>query len=115
MPAENDEIQRRQAAALSAIKAAYGTEDDEEDATLFVSHHLEELDASYWEKHLGEASPEPVRVLDLLVLRSHWGYDGDDDDGIDIFDFTLPDGVTDYVISVAFDEDGEVESVLMEG
>jgi hypothetical protein len=49
------------------------------------------------------------------VLRSHWGDDDDgDEEGIDTFDFTLPDEVTDYVISVRFDEDGEVESVSME-
>ncbi len=113
MSPDTQEIQRRELLALAAIKFAYGTEKDEQGATLFVSHHLDELDGSFWEKHLGNASPEPVRILDLLVLRSHWG-DDDDDNGIDTFDFTLPDEVTDYVISVRFDEDGEVEEITME-
>jgi len=107
-----DEIQRRQSIALAAIRAAYGTAEDEYGATLFVSHHLDELQGTYWEKHLQEALPDPIRVLDLLVLRSHWGED--DDEGIETFDFTLPDDVTDYVISVRFDEEGRVADISME-
>lgn len=96
MPAHPDEIRKREAVARSAINKAFGTESDESGATLFVSHHLEELDGSYWMKHLSTATPEPRRVLDVLKLRSHWG--GEED--IDTFDFTLPEQVTDYVISV---------------
>ena len=110
MPTNPDEIKRREAAARTAINKAFGTADDEFGATLFVSHHLEELDSSYWKKHLSTETPEPRRVLDLLVLRSHWG--GDDE--IDTFDFTLPEEVTDYVISVTFDESGEVSEITTE-
>ena len=46
----------------------------------------------------------------MLVLREHWG--GDDE--IETFDFTLPEDVTDYVISVRFDESGQVEEISME-
>ncbi|HWB04722.1 MAG TPA: DUF2004 domain-containing protein [Verrucomicrobiales bacterium] len=110
MPANPDEIKRREEAARGAIKEAFGTAEDEDGATMFVSHHLEEIESSYWQRHLGDASPDPRRVLDLLVLQSHWG--GDDE--IDIFDFTLPDEVTNYIISVRFDEAGEVEGISME-
>ena len=79
---------------------------------LFVSHHLDELDAAYWKKHAGTPRPSPKQVLDLIVFDSHWGEEGDD--GFDVFDFTLPDEVTNYVISVRFDDDGEVGSVEME-
>ena len=106
------EIKRRTSAALAAIRQAFGTEADEYGATLFVSHHLAEIDASYWEKHFGTAKPDPSRVLDLLELRSHWG--DDDADGIDTFDFTLPEDATNYVVSVRFDEDGQVEQISME-
>ncbi|MGD9366414.1 MAG: DUF2004 domain-containing protein [Desulfobacteraceae bacterium] len=112
MPVNAKEVEKRTKVALSAIKAAYGTESDEFGATLFVSHHLEELDASYWEKHLQTASPDPIRVLEILTLRSHWG--DEDDDGIDTFDFTLPGEVTDYVVSVRFDDHGNVEDITME-
>jgi hypothetical protein len=106
------EIARRTAAALAAIKESLSDEDSA--ASTFASHHVEELDAAYWKKHVGTEMPIPIQVVDLLELRSHWGGDDDDDDGIDVFDFTLPGDVTDYVISVRFDDDGEVDEVDME-
>jgi len=112
MVSNADEIAKREKAARAAITHAFGTEEDEFGATLFVSHHIDEIDANYWQAHLGSNKPEPVQILDLLELRSHWGDDGDD--GIEVFDFTLPDSVTDYVLSVRFDEAGEVEDISME-
>ena len=110
MPPDNAEIQTRTNAALKAIKAAYGTADDEFGATLFVSHHLEELAASYWEKHFQAAKPAPEQILDVLVLQS----DFDEEEDLDSLDFTLPGEVTDYVLCVSFDEDGAVEAISME-
>jgi Protein of unknown function (DUF2004) len=110
MPIDNSTIQQRTSTARTAIKAAYGTEDDEHGATLFVSHHLEEIDAPYWEKHFGTATPEPNQILDALVLRSEF----EEVDEIDTFDFTLPGEVTDYVICVTFDDAGEVVDISME-
>ena len=107
-----EEIKRREKKALAAIKMAFGTEDDEFGATLFVSHHLGEIEKSYWQKHLGTTEPKPERVLEILELRSHWS--NEDEDGIDTFDFTLPGNVTNYVICVRFDEDGQVEEISME-
>ena len=111
MPSD-EEITRREKAALAAIRSVFGTDEDEYGATLFASHHLEEIEGAYWQKHLGTTQPEPRRVLDILKLHSHWS--DEDDDGIDTFDFTLPDDVTNYVISVRFDKTGEVEEITME-
>jgi hypothetical protein len=111
MPNTKD-VDRRKAAALAAIKRALDSDEGEFSVALFVSHHLDELDAAYWKKHAGTPRPSPKKVLDLLVLRSHWGEEGDD--GLDVFDFTLPDEVTDYVISVRFDENGDVGSIELE-
>lgn len=104
------EIQRREQVALAAVKKVFGTDEDKFGATLFVSHHLDEIDASYWLKYFPTDSPEHARVLDILQLRSHWG--GNDE--IDVFDFTLPDDVTNYVISVRFNNAGAVERISME-
>ena len=112
MTANVNEIAKREKAGIAAIKRTFGTADGEYGATLFASHHLDELEASYWQKHLGTDQPEPARVLDILRLRSHWG--DEHGEGIEVFDFTLPDDVTDYVISVRFDEAGEVEEISME-
>lgn len=105
-----NEIDKREKAAIAAIRAAFGTEEDEYGATLFVEHHLDEIESEYWQKHLGTPKPEPINVLGILELRDHWG--GDDE--IETFDFTLPEDVTDYVISVRFDESGQVEEISME-
>ena len=112
MAENSDEIKRREKAALEAIRQAYGTEVDEHGATLFVSHHLTEINSNYWETHLGTQTPEPIRVLDIIELRSHWG--DDEDGGIEVFEFTLPGSITDYVISVCFDETGVVGEISME-
>jgi type II secretory pathway pseudopilin PulG len=112
MPAAKDEIERRRNVALNAIRQAFDTAADQHGATLFVSHHLEELGQDYWQKHCGTARPDSKQVLDILTLRSHWG--DDDDDGIDTFDFSLPDNVTNYVISVSFDDNGDVTGITME-
>jgi hypothetical protein len=117
MTADQDEIARREKIALDAIKRSLGTDAGEFGATLFASHHLAEIDESYWQEHLRTAKPNPAQVLGILCLRSHWGEDDDDGidmDGIDTFDFCLPGDVSNYVLSVRFDEEGEVEDISME-
>lgn len=112
MSLKENEVVRRTQVALAAIRKAFGTEEDEFGATLFVSHHLEQLEADEWQSIAASSTPTPGEVLGLLQLRSHWG--DDEEDGIDVFDFTLPGDVTDYVVSVRFDEAGEVENISME-
>ena len=101
-----NELESRKREALESIKSAFGTKEDEYGATLFVSHHLEELDSDYWVKHLGAAKPEPKEILNLLQFQSQ-------DNGL-VFDFSLPEEVTNYVVSVSFDETGNVEDISME-
>lgn len=112
MPAINEEIKRRQSIALAAIKSAYGTEDDQYGVTLFVSHHLEELQGIYWEEHLKDSWPDPLRILGLLELQSPSAIEDPPD--MDTFDFTLPGNVTDHLLCVRFDKDGEIEEISME-
>jgi hypothetical protein len=110
MAIDETEIEKRKKVAMAAIKAAYGTEEDEYGATLFVSHHLEEVESSYWEEHFNTPKPEATQILSSLVLLE----DFDEDDDIDSLDFTLPGDVTNYLICVSFDEDGGVEDISME-
>lgn len=112
MSASQEEIKKREKTAIAAIKNAFDTEGDEYGGTLFVHHHLEEIEEDFWIKHLGTSHPEPKQVLDILVLQSHW--DSEDDEGIDVFDFTLPDDITNYVICVRFDEEGQIEEITVE-
>lgn len=103
------ETERRASLALAAIKQAFGTEEDEYGATLFVKHHLEEISHDYWQQHLGVSQPEPSAVLYLLELRSNWGEKESEN-----FDFSLPGDITDYVVSVHFNETGEIDGISME-
>ncbi|WP_081617195.1 DUF2004 domain-containing protein [Thioalkalivibrio sulfidiphilus] len=103
------ENEKRKTLALTAIKNAFGTEEGEGNVNLFVEHHLGELPQSYWQQHLGASSPEPKSVVGLLQLRSSWG-----DKGIEYFDFKLPGEVTDYVVSVRFDDSGNIDGISME-
>jgi hypothetical protein len=104
-----NEIEARTGRALAAIKEAFGTEADEFGATLFVNHHLEELPETYWTEHLGTANPDPRAVLDLISFKSSWG-----ENDLEHFDFSLPGEVTDYVVSVRFDDAGEIDEISME-
>lgn len=111
MDTSYNEIAKRTRIAITAVKRSYGTEDGEFKATLFATHHIRELDDSYWQKHLGVRNPDPAQIFNILELQSHWG--GADE--IEVFDFTLPGGVTSYVLSVRFDEAGEIHEISMEG
>ena len=114
-----DELERRSAEAIAAIRRELNS--GESAVTRFVSHHIEEIDEAFWLKHCGTVQPQASQVLDLLVLDSHWSEEDDesdadeeDEDGMDHFDFTLPGDVTNYLISVEFDDSGKVASVTME-
>lgn len=105
-----DEAARRRDAARQAITAGFDMEDEDSGSAMFVAFHLEELEPAYWQAQLGTARPDPARVLEILTLRGHWG--GQDE--MEFFDFTLPGEVTDYVISVRFDEAGKIAEMSME-
>ncbi len=101
MPTQKEKL------AMDAIRNSAGTEAGEYGIDLFIEHHLEELEESDWKKSLGIEKPSKDQVLGALVLRSSW-----DDDCV--YDFTLPNEVTDCVVSVRFDEGGEIEDISME-
>ena len=103
------EVERRKKLALDAIRQAYGTEAGESSTTLFGGHHLDELPQDYWQEHAGTGTPDAAAVLGLLEFKSSWG-----EDEIEHFDFTLPGDVTDYVLSVRFNEAGGIDEVSME-
>lgn len=104
---ESEYIEEREDIALKAIQTAFDAKEDASEVSLFINHHLKELDQAYWLKHLGTETPEPEALLSILILKNTW-----DDDCV--FDFTLPDNVTNYVISVRLDDDDKIESISME-
>ena len=93
--------------ALAAIKESSGKKEGEYGIDLFIEHHLEELNDSDWEKSIGISKPTPKQVIDSIMLIKSWDHDL-------AYDFSLPNDVTDYVVSVRFDEEGDIEGISME-
>ena len=91
--------------ALGAIKASVGTDLGEYGIDLFVSHHLGEISTSTWLEVLGKKVPSSDDIISALVLTH-----AEDD----VYDFTLPRELTNYVVSVTFDEKGQVVDISME-
>ncbi|OUS25484.1 hypothetical protein A9Q99_21110 [Gammaproteobacteria bacterium 45_16_T64] len=97
----------RKETALAAIKDSIGSTTGENGIDLFLTHHLGELNNSEWKDSIGVEKPTKQQIIESLIFKSSW-----DDDCV--YDFTLPNDVTDYVVSVRFGEDGEIEGVSME-
>lgn len=110
MAVDPKEVERRKHLARAAIERTFANDLEESSARLFVTHHIAEVEASYWLCHLATETPAAEAVLGLLEFKSHWGEDSE----LEVFDFTLPGGVTQYVVCVRFDERGEVLDVAME-
>lgn len=102
----------REAAARRAIRSLHGKPEGEYGPTLFVSHHLAELEPEYWLKTLGIRQPNPEQVLDALVLVDAWTSGAGD--VVNTFDFGLPENASNYLLSVRFADDGRVQDVFME-
>lgn len=109
---DNQILDQREEIARQAIIAGYGTEAGEYGPTLFAQHHLQEVDNDTWMSIFGIEKPEPTHILQGLVLVGSWSSGATDD--LDMLDFSLPDGATQYVLSVRF-EAGEVAQISMEG
>ena len=112
MKMDADILEERQATARQAIKARYGKPDGEYGPTLFVSHHLKEIEPAYWLRTVGVQQPQPEQVLDALVLVDTWASGGSQ--SVDTFDFGLPGNASNYFLSVRFRDDGQVQDVSME-
>jgi hypothetical protein len=98
--------------SLTAIRSQFGTSEGEDGVNLFVKHHSEEIGRDYYLRHLGSATPEPVRVLDLLVFQLLW--EPESEDSLDTLDFSLPEEITNYVIAVSFDEKAQVITISID-
>lgn len=102
----------RQSIAHQAIKSRYGTPEGRYGPTLFVSHHLKELQPEYWLRTVGVEQPKPEQVLDALVLIDAFAADGSGT--VDTFDFGLPGDASNYFLAVWLGYDGQVQDVSMQ-
>lgn len=83
---------------------------------LYIAHHRDELSQEAWTHVFGASGPETVDVesfLAQLQLVRVGLYPGDEDRYL-LLDYMLPGKVTNYLLSVSFDPDGQLAGIDME-
>ncbi|HSC89784.1 MAG TPA: DUF2004 domain-containing protein [Polyangiaceae bacterium] len=90
-------------------------EGEESASGLYAVHHAEELPEAEWKKIFGSAPEETTEEAFLAQLRlDRVGlYPGDAERCL-VLDYTLPGEVTNYVLCVSIDANGQIEAIDME-
>ena len=65
-------IEAKQKIAREKIISIHGTPEGEYGPTLFVSHHLEDMETSYWLDQFKNERPDAKQILDSLILVASW-------------------------------------------
>ena len=82
----------------------------------YLSHHAEELVEKDLLRIFGTAEPDDLGIdhlLDALRLKRIGLYPGSEDQRA-VFDYTIDEQATDYILVVEFDREGEVFSLSLE-
>lgn len=95
---------------MAKLSARHGTR---QSGATVCRASLQEISPKYWQHHTGLTRPDAKQVIELLSTQRFLDFHSveENDDSID---FSLPENVTDYVLCVSFDEDGNVEDISME-
>jgi hypothetical protein len=108
-PARFDEIARE------ALRVEF-TEKPEGTVATYLSHHAEELGEKELMRIFSTVDPDELTIdhlLDALYLK-RIGLYPDSDDYLAVFDFTIDEEATDYLLAVEFDGEGDVFGVSMD-
>jgi len=101
--------------ARDAFKAEFA-EKPEGTVGTYLSHHAEELGEKDLLKIFGTADPDDLTIdhlLDALRLKRIGLYPGAEG-YCAMFDYTIDEEATDYILAVEFDGDGEVYGISMD-
>ncbi len=82
----------------------------------YLSHHAEELGEKELLRIFGTADPDDLDInhlLDALQLRRIGLYPGSEN-YVAVFDYTIDEEATDYILAVEFDGDGELYGISMD-
>ena len=82
----------------------------------YLSHHAEELSEKELLKIFGVSDPDDLTIdhlIDALQLK-RIGLELGSDDLTAVFDYTIDEEATDYILAVEFNADGEVYSISMD-
>jgi len=101
--------------ARDAFKAEHAERPEGTVAT-YLSHHAEELGDKDLLKIFGVEDPDELTIehlLDALQLKRIGLYPGSDDLTA-VFDYTIDEEATDYILAMEFDRDGEIFDISMD-
>ena len=101
--------------ARSAIRADFA-EDPEGSSSLYLSHHADEFSDEERAQYFGSGEARSLGVDQLLkaIHLKRIGLYPDSDDYVAVFDYTIDEDATDYVLAVQFDEAGAVIGISMD-
>jgi hypothetical protein len=102
--------------ARDAFKAEFDQKPDEGTVGTYLSHHAEELGEKDLLKIFGIADPDDLDInhlLEALQLKRIGLYPGADG-YVAVFDYTIDEEATDYLLVVEYDSDGEVFGISMD-
>lgn len=108
-----DNLKMLNTVALDAIKEDFLTGGPVKE---YIEHHLEETS----EKSLNpfvQKSAKPAAKENKMLAKfylKHVGFYPQNEDQFAVFDFTIDQELTDYIIAVNFKEDGEIAYLSME-
>ena len=57
-------IERREQLARTAMREALENQQAEDSVELFIQHHLEEIESTYWQKHFGTYAMRSCRSVE---------------------------------------------------
>jgi hypothetical protein len=106
---------RFESLARSAVRAEYA-EDPDGSSCLYLSHHAEEFSTEEMLTYFGTESADGLGVDQLLkaIHLKRIGLYPDSDDYVAVFDYTIDEDATDYVLAVQFDETGAPTGISMD-
>jgi hypothetical protein len=101
--------------ARDAFKAEFNEKSEGQVGT-YLSHHAEELGEKDLLRIFGTSDPDDLGIdhlLDALQLRRIGLYPGAED-YCAVFDYTIDQEATDYILAVEFDNDGELYGISLD-
>jgi len=103
----------------STARAAIQTEfadDPEGSSHLYLSHHADEFSDEEREKYFGSTDAESLGVDQLLnaIHLKRIGLYPNSDNYVAVFDYTIDEDATDYVLAIEFNDSGEVFGISMD-
>ncbi len=110
-----DELSLHDHAARAAM-AEEASESSETAPALYIAHHREELSQAAWTQVFATIDRENIDAQTFLsqLQLVHVGLNPADEDRCLLLDYMLRGEVTNYVLSVSFDADGQLAGIDME-